>query len=318
MSSKWGREIVLLIVIIGLGVIAQFSNPNFVSFRNISSMLNNTAVMVLVVIGESLVIINGFGNADLSVGSIYTVSAVTSAQLALTGIPMFFVVLWSIGIGLALGAVNGLITAKFKIPSLITTLGTMIGLEGFILWWSNGMWISNLPSSWQMLSSYQLGGLSLVIWIGFGISILLVFLVKSMPFFRKFYACGTNAEAAVFAGINVNKTIFYALLLSGMFSGFSGFLSASRFFVVSSNIGSNLTLPAVAAAVVGGTSILGGRGKVEGNILGALLLTEISSVTIFLRIPATWNEAIEGLIILIAIISDVLRENRRKQGLLKV
>jgi ribose/xylose/arabinose/galactoside ABC-type transport system permease subunit len=317
MISKWGREIVLLITIVGLGVIAQTVNPNFVSFRNISSILGNTSVMVLVVIGESLVIINGFGNADLSVGSIYTISAVTSAQLAFIGTPMFLVVLWSIGVGLALGALNGFITAKFSIPSLITTLGTMIGLEGFILWWTNGMWIENLPNAWQ-ISNYQVGGLSLAIWIGFGASILMIFLVRNMPLFRKFYACGTNAEAAVFAGINVNKTIFYALLLSGMFSGFSGFLSASRFFVISSNIGSDLVLPVIAAAIIGGTSILGGRGKMEGNILGALLLTEIASVTIFLGIPATWSEAIEGLIILIAIISDVLRENRRKRGVLKV
>lgn len=317
MINKWGREFVLLIVIIGLGVIAQFINPNFISFVNISSMLDNTSVMVLVVIGESLVIINGFGNADLSVSSIYTISGMTSAQLAKAGIPMILVVLWSIGIGLALGAVNGFITAKFKIPSLITTLGTMISLEGFILWWTNGMWIGNLPTNWQ-ISNYQLGGLSLAIWIGFGVSILFIFLTRNMPLFRKFYACGTNAEAASFAGINVNKTIFYALTLSGMLSGFSGFLNASRFFVVSSNIGSNLTLPVIAAAVIGGTSILGGKGKMEGNILGALLLTEIASVTVFAGIPATWSEAIEGLVILIAIVSDVLRENRRKHGVLKI
>ncbi|BBJ27378.1 ABC transporter permease [Athalassotoga saccharophila] len=317
MISKWGREIVLVITIIGLGVIAEAVNPNFTSFRNISSILGNTAVMVLVVIGESFVIINGFGNADLSVGSIYTISAVTSAQFAVMGAPMFLVVLWSIGIGLALGALNGFITAKFRIPSLITTLGTMIGLEGFILWWTNGMWIYNLPNKWQ-ISNYPVLGISLDIWIGFGVSILMVFFVRNMPLFRKFYACGTNIEAAIFAGINPNRTIFYALMLSGMFSGFSGFLSASRFFVVSSNIGSNLVLPVIAAAVIGGTSILGGRGKVEGNILGAILLTEISSVTIFLGIPATWSEAIEGLIILLAIISDVLRENRRKRGVLKI
>ena len=317
MKIKFGRELILLAVIIGIAASAQAVNPNFVSFRNISSLLGNTAVMVLVVMGESLVIINGFGNADLSVSSIYTVSAVTSAQLALAGFPMFLVILWSIGIGMALGAVNGFITAKFNIPSLITTLGTMIALEGAILWWTKGMWISNLPNSWQMMN-HKIAGLSLATWVGFGVGTLMIFVVRSVPFFRKFYACGTNAEAAVFAGINVKKTIFYALTLSGMFSGFSGFLSASRFFMVSSNIGSNLTLPAVAAAVIGGTSILGGRGKMEGNILGALLLTEISSATIFWGINAAWSEAIEGLIILIAIVSDVLRENRRKRGVLKV
>lgn len=317
MKIKFGRELILLAVIIGIGATAQVVNPNFIGFRNISSILGNTAVMVLVVMGESLVIINGFGNADLSVSSIYTVSAVTSAQLALAGLPMFLVVLWSIGIGMALGAINGFITAKFNIPSLITTLGTSMALEGAILWWTKGMWISNLPTSWQMMN-HKIAGLNLATWIGFGVGILMIFATRNMPFFRKFYACGTNAEAAVFAGINVKKTIFYALTLSGLFSGFSGFLSASRFFMVSSNIGSNLTLPTVAAAVIGGTSILGGRGKMEGNILGALLLTEISSATIFWGINATWNEAIEGLIILIAIVSDVLRENRRKRGVLKI
>ena len=314
--GKFGREIVLLIVIVGLGFVAQLVNPNFVSFRNMLSLLNNTAVIVLVVIGESLVIINGFGNADLSVSSIYTVSAVTSAQLAVTGTPMVLVVLWSIGVGIGMGAINGFITAKFKIPSLITTLGTMIAWEGFILWWTNGTWVAGLPNSWQ-ISNYQIVGFPLSVWIGFGLGILMIFFVRDVPFFRQFYACGTNANAAVFAGINVQKSIFYALILSGMFSGFSGFLSASRFFVVSSNIGSNITLPVVAAAVIGGTSILGGRGKMEGNILGAFLLTEIASVTVFLNIGAVWNKAIEGLIILIAIVSDVLREKSRR-GVSKV
>lgn len=308
--SKLRREILLLIVIVGLALVAQFVNPFFLSFRNITSLLENTAVIVLVVIGESLVIINGFGNADLSVSSIYTVSAVTSAQLAAAGIPMFLVIPWSIGIGIALGALNGFITVRFNIPSLVTTLGTMITWEGFILWWTGGMWIANLPNYWQ-IGSYKIAGLSLATWIGFIISILMIFFVKNMAFFRKFYACGSNANAARFVGINIKKPIFYALTLSGMFSGFSGFLSASRFFSVTSNIGSNLTLPVVASAVVGGTSILGGRGKMEGNILGAFLLVEISSATVFLNIGAVWNEAFEGLIILIAIISDVLSEKRR-------
>ncbi len=315
MINKWGREIVLIVAIIGLGVITQLVNPDFFSFRTISSLFDNTGVMVLVVIGESLVIINGFGNADLSVSSIYTVSAVTSAQLAAAGVPMFLVILWSIGIGMALGSLNGFLTAKLNIPSLVVTLGTMMGWEGFILWWTRGMWIANLPDSWQ-IGSHLLGGFTLATWIGFAVSFVMIFAVRNMPFFRRFYACGSNGSATSYVGIDRRKAIFYALVLSGVFSGFSGFLSASRFFVVSSNIGSNLTLPVVAAAVVGGTSILGGRGKVEGNILGALLLTEISNVTIFLHIGAVWNEAFEGLIILIAIISDVLRE-RREQSILR-
>jgi len=309
-----GREIVLLLVIVGLAVVGELSNSSFFSFRNITALFENTAVIVLVVIGESLVIINGFGHIDLSVSSIYTVSAVTSAELAAKGVSMFLVVPWSVAVGVALGALNGIVTVEFGIPSLITTLGTMIGWEGFILWWTGGMWIANLPDSWQ-IGSYKIASISVATWLGFLVSIVLVFLARRAAFFRKFYVCGSNASAASFVGISTKRTIFHALILSGAFSGFSGMLSASRFFSVTSNIGSNLTLPVIASAVIGGTSIFGGKGRIEGAILGTFLLVEILSVTVFLNIGAVWNEAIEGVVILVAIISDVLREKRNIRGI---
>lgn len=309
--KKWGREIILIGVIVTIAVIGRSVSPNFLSFRNIVSLLNNTAAIVLVVIGESLVIINGFGNTDLSVSSIYTVSAVTSAQLASIGTPMVLVILWSVFIGAALGALNGIITVKFNIPSLVVTIGTMMVWEGFILWWTHGEWIANLPNTWQ-ISNFTVIGLPLIIWIGFLGAVFMIFVTKKIPLFRQFYACGTNISATTFVGINAKQAIFYALTFSGIFSGFSGFLSASRFFMVSSSIGSNITLPAVAAAVIGGTSVFGGKGKMEGNILGAFLLTEITSITVFLNIKATWSNAIEGLIILIAVVIDSLKESKKR------
>ena len=308
--ENFGREFTLGIVLIVLVSFVQFINHSFISVRTLNVILENSAVILLSAIGTTLVIIAG--QIDLSVGSIFAVSAITSAQLALKGVPMFLVILWSIGIGAILGFLNGVITVTFRIPAMIVTLASMTIWRGFILWWTKGYWITDLPDAWKALGSTRILNLTLPIWIAFSLGILMIFLVRNLRIFRYVYAVGSNRKAADLIGIARWKILLFILSLNGALAGFSGLLSGSRFFLIPSNIGTGLELSVIAAAVIGGTNIMGGRGRIEGTIIGVILMTTISSSLVFLNIDSTWDSAFKGLLILLAIIFDVLRERLRR------
>ncbi len=308
--ENFGREFTLGIVLIVLVSFVQFINHSFISVRTLNVILENSAVILPSAIGTTLVIIAG--QIDLSVGSIFAVSAITSAQLALKGVPMFLVILWSIGIGAILGFLNGIITVTFRIPAMIVTLASMTIWRGFILWWTKGYWITDLPDGWKALGSTRILNLTLPIWIAFSLGILMIFLVRNLRIFRYVYAVGSNRKAADLIGIARWKILLFILSLNGALAGFSGLLSGSRFFLIPSNIGTGLELSVIAAAVIGGTNIMGGRGRIEGTIIGVILMTTISSSLVFLNIDSTWDSAFKGLLILLAIIFDVLRKKLRR------
>ena len=308
--ENFGREFTLGIVLIVLVSFVQFINHSFISVRTLNVILENSAVILPSAIGTTLVIIAG--QIDLSVGSIFAVSAITSAQLALKGVPMFLVILWSIGIGAILGFLNGVITVTFRIPAMIVTLASMTIWRGFILWWTKGYWITDLPDGWKALGSTRILNLTLPIWIAFSLGILMIFLVRNLRIFRYVYAVGSNRKAADLIGIARWKILLFILSLNGALAGFSGLLSGSRFFLIPSNIGTGLELSVIAAAVIGGTNIMGGRGRIEGTIIGVILMTTISSSLVFLNIDSTWDSAFKGLLILLAIIFDVLRKKLRR------
>jgi len=309
---KLGREFTLLLVLVVLATFVQFVHPGFLSFRTIHVILENSAVMLLSAIGTTLVIISG--QIDLSIGSVLAVCAITSAQLALHNVPLVLLFLWSIGLGAGLGAINGLVTVLFKVPAMIVTLAAMAIWRGFILWWTGGYWVTDLPDYWKALGSTRILNFTLPIWIAFSIGVLMIFLVRKIRFFRHVYAVGSNRKAAKLLGISEGRVTFLVLTLNGALAGFSALLSASRFFIIPSNIGTGLELSAIAAVVIGGTNIMGGRGKIEGTILGVLLMTTISSSLVFLHIESVWDDAFKGMIILLAIISDVLRARRKSEA----
>ncbi|KUK22437.1 MAG: Inner-membrane translocator [Thermotoga petrophila] len=298
------REYFLIFAIVTLACVVNFINSNFLSFRTIKTIIENFAVYLPVIIGTALVIISG--QIDLSVGSILAVSAITSAQLARAGIPYPLVVLWSLGIGFFLGTVNGWLTIKFKLPAMIVTLAMMNVWRGFILWWTKGYWITDVPTVWRFFGDTKILEFPLSTWVAFVIAVVMMILIRKKAFFRYIYAVGSNRSATQFWGISNTKVTFWVLTLNGLMAGISAILSASRYFFIPSNIGTNLELTAIASVVVGGVRITGGRGSLEGAILGSLLLTTVSSSLVFLGIDAIWDDAFKGLIILLTVLADSL------------
>ncbi|ADA67768.1 inner-membrane translocator [Thermotoga petrophila RKU-10] len=308
------REYVLAIAIVVLAIIVNFINSNFLSFRTIRTILENFAVFLPTIIGTALVIISG--QIDLSVGSVLAVCAITSAQLARAGIPYPLVVFWSLGVGFFLGVINGWLTIKFKLPAMIVTLATMSIWRGFILWWTKGYWITDVPTIWRFFGDTMLMKLPLSVWISIIIAIIMMVLIRKKPFFRYIYAVGSNRSATQFWGISNVKVTFWVLALNGLMAGASAILSASRYFFIPSNIGTGLELTAIASVVVGGVRITGGRGSLEGAILGSLLLTTVSSSLVFLGIDAIWDDAFKGSIILLTVVIDSLLFSKSKEGML--
>lgn len=309
MLTRVGREISLVAAIIALFVISQCFNPSFLNSRTLLTIAENALVNFPVVIGVSLVLISG--NVDLSVGSILALCSITSAQLVQRGVPYLLTIFWCIFLGTFLGLMNGLVTTFFRIPSMIVTLATMTIWRGFVLWWTKGYWVTDLPGIWKFLSDFKLLQLSLSAWSSLVIAIIFIILSKRHSFFRRAYAIGSNLNAAKFWGINDSKIVLSIFMLSGFLTGISAIFNATRFFVLPSNIGTGLELNAIAAAVIGGIRITGGRGRIEGALLGTFLLTTISSSLVFWGIESVWDDAFKGLIILLTIVFDILMLGRR-------
>jgi rhamnose transport system permease protein len=223
-----------------------------------------------------------------------------------------------LALGAVLGMINGLIVAYGKVPPIITTLGTLSIYRGLIFYYSKGTWINSfeLPASFKLLSKGTPLGLPNMVIIAIVVAFIVYYFLNYTRTGRDIYAVGSNPEAATLAGIRKDRIIFLVYVLSGLAAGLAAVLWASRFESAQTNTALGFELQTVAASVVGGVSISGGVGTVPGVILGALLLGIIQNALTIIRISPFWQLAVQGLLILIAIVTDkwiLGRLARRKQ-----
>jgi len=305
MSLKWGREATILAVLAALSVYLGLTQPNFIDAFTIGNILTNAAYVSVVGVGMTAVIVAG--QLDISVGSMLAVCALASGTLAREGVPMVLVVLASLGLGLAMGTLNGALVAYVRIPAIIVTLATLTILRGAILWWTQGYWIMPLTPAWKVLGTSPVLGLPLPVWVGLAMVGVAAYLLAHTVFGRQIYAVGSNPQAAVLAGINVREVTFRVFALNGLLVGLATMIHVTRFNQVQTQEGLGLEFLVITAVVVGGTNIFGGSGNVIGTYLGVLLLTVTSSALTFLGISATWDQAIRGAFILLAVGADILR-----------
>lgn len=310
---KWGRELTILAVLAALSVYLGLTQPNFIDAFTIGNILTNAAYVAVVGVGMTAVIVAG--QLDISVGSMLAVCALTSGILARAGVPMPLVVLASLGLGLTMGAFNGAMVAYLRIPAIIVTLATLTILRGVILWWTKGYWVMPLPPGWKFLGTTPLLGLPLPVWIGWATVGVAGYLLARSVFGRQVYAVGSNPQAAVLAGIGVQKITFLVFALNGLLVGLATMIHITRFNQVQTQEGLGLEFLVITAVVVGGTNIFGGSGNVIGTYLGVLLLTVTSSALTFLGISATWDQAIRGAFILLAVAADIIRTGSWRRAL---
>lgn len=293
----------LLVVLLALAVFA----PAFYQPQPLLSLLTREAPTLVVACGMALVIISR--QIDISVGSQFAVCSVGAGLLAANGWPLPAVFLASVFFGVLMGALNGWLIAGLRLPSIVVSLATMVTWREALRWLRQGQFV-NLPDGVQWLGLSQSVGQWTLILVAMVILGLLVFATKHLSAGRFIYAVGTDAEAARLAGIRPQLTTFLVFVFLGALVGLAAMMNVVQSPQVDPKSGSGLELKVIAAAVVGGVAISGGRGKLWGVFVGVLLLASISPALIHLRVEAYWEKAIQGAIILLAVVADGWRTRK--------
>jgi rhamnose transport system permease protein len=265
--------------------------------------LANVAVL-LVATGMTLVIV--LGEIDISVGSVFAVCSIICGTFAKAGVPAILWPLVAVAAGSALGATNGTLVSFVKAPSIVVTLATMVAWREALRWITNGAWIEGLPNTFQWFGLGQRTGEAVIVVSGLMLFGVLWWTSRNLAAVRAIYATGSDVEAARLAGLPTNQVVLWVFVVMGALTGIAALLNAVRFSDVPANSGINLELRAIAAVVVGGTPITGGRGDLVGTLIGVMLLGSIGPALIFLGVSPYWEKAIQGGIILAAVLIDAI------------
>ncbi|CAN5891606.1 ABC transporter permease [soil metagenome] len=288
----------LLVVRLWLLVFA----PSFFSPENLRDLALNNAPILPVALGMTLVIL--VGEIDISVGSQFAVCSVAAGMLAKAGVSIVVMPLIVLGIGAMMGALNGYLVGMLGLPSIIVTLAMLVAWRDALRWATEGAWVQDLPANFQWFGLSAGTAQALIILEAVTVLAIAAWALRNLRIGRSLYAVGSDEEAARLAGIDSKRTILYVFVLTGALVALGAVLNVVRFNVVPSNTGLGLELQAVAAVVVGGTAITGGRGSVVGTFIGVLLLGTIGTAMTYVGISPFWAKAIQGLIILAALVAD--------------
>lgn len=302
------KNLAILPFIVVLVVAGSLLSSAFLTVPNLTNVLYQSSILMMVVVAQVLVLLSG--EIDLSVESVVTLAPMTAAIMMapvssggigweISGYAGFAVAL---AIGAATGAINGFLVVKIRLNAFITTLAMLILLRGVALGVGRGNTVYNLPEVFLFLGSGRFLGLPMPIWIS-GIAVLLVSLFLRYHWAgRSIYAIGGNAEAARTAGINVPRTKIILFIVAGMLAALAGIMLTGRIASATSNQGANLIFSTLAAAVIGGVSMNGGRGTMFGAFLGVLLLGLVQNILLLAQVATYWIDAAYGAIIVAALL----------------
>ena len=293
----------LLAVLLGLAIFA----PAFFSPQPLLSLLTREAPTLVVACGMAFVII--CRQIDISVGSMFSVCSVCAGLLAARDWPLALVLPASVALGALLGAVNGLLVAGLRLPSIVVTLATMVTLRQGLNLVRQGEFV-NLPDRIQWFGLSQTAGQLVLVSFSVLLLVALALAMRHVAAGRFVYAVGTDAEAARLAGIRPQRVTFLVFVFIGALTGLAAMMNLAQSPQVQPLSGSGLELKVIAAVVVGGVAISGGRGNLWGAFAGLLLLACVSPALTHLHIEAYWEKAIQGAIILLAVVADGLRTRK--------
>jgi rhamnose transport system permease protein len=309
------REVGIFLFTLLLIAVVSVLSPQFLSVANFRDILLNISILAIVGLGQMMVIITQ--GIDLSVGSMIGLVAmmVSFMIVAFPDLSPALALLLGMLLGIALGSINGAIIAWGNVPPIIATLGTLSIYRGMVFLYSEGTWINafEMPEQFRQLSKGTPLGIPNLILIALVVAAATFYFLNYTQTGRDIYAVGSNPEAARVAGVRVQRIIFLVYVLSGVLCGMAGVLWASRFESAQTNTALGFELKTVAASVVGGVNIFGGSGTVLGVVLGAFLLGVIENALTIVRISPFWQLAIQGVLILLAVIADsaILRQIQR-------
>ena len=306
------REISVAFAIFVLAIVLSFVAPGYFSRENLTDLFLANVPVLIVALGMTLVIL--IGQIDISVGSIFAICGVTAGLLSKSGLPAPLAGLAACLAGAALGGLNGALVAYLRIPSIVVTLASMVALRDALRWQTQGAWVQDLPPGFQWFgfsqSTYPLAVAGVAVILSAG----LAWILRNLALGRAIYATGSNKEGARLAGIHTTLMTFSVFTAIGALTGFSAALNSVRFNQIPTNAGLGLEMKVIAAVVVGGAAITGGKGSVLGTVLGVILLGAIGPALTFLGVSAYWERAVQGAIILAALVIDAVRVRSEQHG----
>ncbi len=313
-SGPWVRDQLIrhAMVWVMLLIIAYFSyrSARFGTPDNLQTIAIAAAPFALIALGQTLVILTG--GIDLSVGSVIALSAMAAAATVKDHPERLWLSLVvAMLVGLAAGAINGFLVSKVNVPPFIATLGMLTTASGLAYVVGQGAPINGLPQNFGEIANNQILGLQIPVIVMIVGILALALIMKRTSYGMRVYAVGGNPVAAQIAGVKTTRILFSVYALSGLLAGLSGVMLASRVISGPPNLGQGYELDAIAAVVIGGASLLGGRGSILGTALGLFLIQTLNNGLDILLVPAYWQSVIKGTLIVAAVTVDVWSSKRR-------
>lgn len=298
-----------LIGLVALCIFLSFSSTEFLTENNFRNIFRQVSINAIIAVGMTIVILTA--GVDLSVGSVMALSMTIAAGVMVKlNLPPSVAIVLALLAGGLFGAFNGIMIAYVRLPAIIVTLATMEIPRGLGLLYSGGYPLSGLPSSFSFWGRGTVLGIETPIIVMFGVFLLAWLLLNQFPFGRYIYGIGGNEEAVRLSGIRVRRYKFLAYALSGLTAAISGVVLASRLNSGQPNAGQGFELDAIAAVVLGGTSIAGGKGHIFGTLIGALTLGVLNNGLNLMEVSPYMQKVLKGVIILLAIYAGTLKRDR--------
>ncbi|PWW85506.1 ribose ABC transporter permease [Clostridium perfringens] len=291
-----------LIGLVLLCIVITIVTPNFLSVSNITNVFTQVSVNAIIAIGMTFVILTG--GIDLSVGSTLAISSAVGASIVKSTGNVFLAIIVAAVIGIAVGLINGLLVSKGKLQAFIVTLATMTIFRGATLVFTDGTPISKLPEAFVKIGNGKLGFMPIPVIITIIIAIIAVYALSQTRFGRYLYALGGNEDASRLSGTNTDKIKTLVYVVSGFASAIAGVIITSRIGSASPNAGTGFELDAIAAVVIGGTSLAGGEGTITGTLIGALIIGVLNNGLNLMNVSPFYQSIVKGLVILIAVLLD--------------
>jgi len=304
------RELSVAAALAALCGLLAVRAPDFFGTAQVRTMLVGAAPVLVVAVGMTLVILTR--QIDISVGAQFSVCGIVAALLAKAGLPLPAAFAAAVAAGAVLGAVNGALVAFARLPAIVVTLATWVVFRDALRWWREGQFVRDMPPGFQWFGLGGDAGPWAVVGVAAAVFVVFAWGLRHLAAGRAVYATGSDAEAARLAGLRPDRVVFGAFVLTGCLTGVAAVLNAVRFADVDPSAGTGLELEVIAAVVVGGVAITGGRGRLVGVLLGVALLAAVGPALVFLKAKPQWERAIQGGIILVAVASDAL--DRRGRG----
>lgn len=293
-------------------VIFPTTRSTFLTQNNVFNILRQNASNLFLATGMTMVII--LGGIDLSVGSVIALSGCVAAGCVVNmGLPEVVGFLIAILIGAVVGMFNGVVICKTNIPPFIVTLASMNITKGIALVYTQGAPIRCMTDAFKFPGAGYVGPIPTPVILMLIIFVIAVMLVNRTHFGRHIYAVGGNAQAASFSGINVQKVKFWVYTFTGVMAGIAGVVIASRLYSGQPRSGEGAEMDAIAAVVVGGTSMAGGSGKIGGTIIGALIIGILNNGLNLLNVNSFWQDVVKGIVILLAVFIDYVKNTKSKE-----